>query len=38
LLSQAGEPENSFGVHLNPEKSAVITFGEQDRIIVLAES
>jgi hypothetical protein len=38
LLSQAGEPENSFGVHLNPEKSALITFGEQDRIIVLAES
>jgi hypothetical protein len=37
LLSQAHQPEMAFGVHLNPEKPALVTFGEQDRVIVLAE-
>jgi hypothetical protein len=37
LLSQANQPEVSFGVHLNPEKSLLVSFSEQDRIIVLAE-
>ena len=37
LLSEAGAPEQAFGVHLNPEKSAMITLAAHDRIIVLAE-
>jgi voltage-gated potassium channel Kch len=36
LLAEAGEPEQAFGVHLNPDKSAPVTFSEHDRIIVLA--
>jgi len=37
LLSQANQPESAFGVHLNPDKSALITFSDEDRVIVLAE-
>ncbi len=38
LLAQASAPEHAFGVHLNPDKSAMITFSPEDRIIVLAET
>jgi len=37
LLSEAGAPEQAFGVHLNPDKPAQITLAAHDRIIVLAE-
>jgi hypothetical protein len=37
LLSQANQPETAFGVRLNPDKSALVTFSDEDRIIVLAE-
>jgi hypothetical protein len=38
LLSQAGQVEQSFGVHVNPEKSAFISFTDQDQVIVVAEN
>jgi len=38
VLSEAGEAEKSFGVHLNPTKSQTITLGVDDRLIVLAAS
>jgi ion channel POLLUX/CASTOR len=36
LMAEAARPERSFGVHLNPRKSEPISFGEDDRLIVLA--
>jgi len=36
--AETGDPGTSYGVRLNPEKSQRITFAEQDRLIVLAES
>jgi hypothetical protein len=38
LLSEAGQAEQSFGVHVNPEKSALISFTDQDQVIVIAEN
>ncbi|MCA1707070.1 MAG: potassium transporter TrkA [Actinobacteria bacterium] len=38
LKAEAGDPNTSYGVHLNPDKSRRITFTEHDRLIVLAES
>jgi hypothetical protein len=38
LEAETGDPGVSYGVHLNPEKSRPLTFIEQDRLIVLAES
>ena len=38
LKAEEGDPNTSYGVHLNPKKSQRITFTEQDRLIVLAES
>jgi len=38
LGAETGDPGTSYGVHLNPEKSRRVTFDEQDRLIVLAES
>ncbi|MCI0397984.1 MAG: potassium transporter TrkA [Chloroflexi bacterium] len=37
LRAQAYDPANSYGVRVNPPKSQSVTFGEEDRIIVLAE-
>jgi voltage-gated potassium channel Kch len=37
LLSEAGEPDRAFGVHLNPDKSAEVILSAQDRIIVLGD-
>jgi hypothetical protein len=36
LLHQASQPEQSFGVHLNPSKGELITFREEDRVVVVA--
>jgi len=38
LLAEAGQVEQSFGVHVNPEKSKFITFTDQDQVIVIAEN
>jgi voltage-gated potassium channel Kch len=38
LAAQAYDPERSYGVTVNPDKSNLVTFGPQDRIIVLAEN
>jgi hypothetical protein len=38
LESETGDPEASYGVHLNPEKSLRLAFTAQDRLIVLAEA
>jgi hypothetical protein len=35
---QSSNPQESYGVHLNPDKSRMITFADDDRVIVLAES
>lgn len=37
LQAQAVDAAKNYGVVINPEKSALITFSEQDRVIVLAE-
>ena len=38
LAAERANPAASYGIRLNPEKSRPITFSEQDRLIVLAES
>jgi len=38
LQSAAHDAEQSFGVKLNPRKSQMITFSEEDKVIALAES
>ena len=37
LQAHAGDPEKSYGVVVNPQKSKTVTFATVDRIIVLAE-
>jgi hypothetical protein len=37
LASEAGNPAKSYGVHTNPVKSGMITFNEEDKIIVITE-
>ena len=37
LNGQANSSEKNYGVVLNPNKAEKVVFGEQDRIIVLAE-
>jgi len=38
LHAQASDAAQAYGVHINPDKSAKVTFSAEDRIIVLAES
>jgi voltage-gated potassium channel Kch len=38
LLSEANQAEQSFGVHINPDKSMLITFYDQDQVVVIAKS
>ena len=38
LAAETGNADLQYGVHTNPVKSQKVTFGEIDRIIVLAES
>lgn len=37
-MSEANQAEQSFGVHINPEKSKLITFSDQDQVVVIAKS
>jgi voltage-gated potassium channel Kch len=37
VLAEANDASRSYGVVINPDKSAPVAFAEQDRIIVLAE-
>lgn len=37
LAAESGDKEKSYGVHTNPKKSAMVTFAEGDKVIVLAE-
>jgi voltage-gated potassium channel Kch len=37
LVSESGDAAKSYGVHTNPKKSEMVTFGPEDKIIVLAE-
>lgn len=37
LRAYAGDAEQGYGVVVNPDKSRLVTFAEQDQIIVLAE-
>jgi voltage-gated potassium channel Kch len=37
LRAEASHPQQPYGVAVNPEKSKLVTFAAQDRIIVLAE-
>jgi hypothetical protein len=36
--SEAANPQKSYGLYLNPDKSKLITFTGGDRIVLLAES
>ena len=38
VKSESGNPQKSYGLHLNPDKSQRITFTQGDRVILLAES
>ena len=37
LRAHAGDAAKAYGVTVNPDKGAAVTFGEADRIIVIAE-
>lgn len=37
LFRETGDAEKSYGVHTKPNKSALVTFAPEDKIIVLAE-
>jgi voltage-gated potassium channel Kch len=37
LVAEAGEAAKFYGVHVNPDKSNLITFAQEDKVIVLAE-
>ena len=36
LAAEAGEAAKSYGVHTNPQKSLMVTFSPEDKVIVLA--
>lgn len=38
LENQSDDPAISYGVHINPKKSDLVTFSAQDKLIVLAEN
>lgn len=37
LKAHSGDASRAYGVHVNPKKSELVSFGEDDRIAVLAE-
>lgn len=37
IMAQSNNPENAYGIVMNPKKSDVIVFNEEDMLIVLAE-
>lgn len=38
LMRESGNADKAYGVHLNPKKSALVTFAPEDKVIVFAES
>jgi hypothetical protein len=38
VKSEANNPQEWYGLHLNPDKSQQITFSQGDKVIVLSES
>ncbi len=38
LIAESDLQEKSYGVHTNPKKSELVTFGPDDKVIVIAES
>jgi hypothetical protein len=38
VKSEAANPQKSYGLHLNPDKSQRITFTQGDKMVLLAES
>ena len=38
LLRESDDAGRSYGIHTNPKKSELVTFAEEDKVIVLAES
>jgi voltage-gated potassium channel Kch len=37
LLREAGDAQKNHGIHTNPKKSELVTFADEDKVIVLAE-
>jgi hypothetical protein len=37
LLSQASDPDRNYGVAMNPDKAEQVTFGDEDKLIIIAE-
>jgi hypothetical protein len=38
ITAEANDAGKSYGVHTNPKKSQMVTFTEQDKVIVIAEN
>lgn len=38
ITADGPSPEKAYGVHINPKKSEMLTFADEDKIIVLAEN
>jgi hypothetical protein len=38
LIGEAGDSDKSYGVRTNPKKSEPVTFGPEDKVIVIAEN
>ena len=38
IMSESGSTEKSYGVHINPKKSEMLTFAAEDKVIVIAEN
>lgn len=38
ILTESGDAEKNYGIHTNPKKSEMVTFAEEDKVIVLAEN
>ena len=38
IAAQAGDAAQTYGVHTNPKKSAMVSFAEGDKVIVISES
>jgi hypothetical protein len=37
LMSEVSDAGKAYGVHTNPKKSVMVTFGPQDKVVVIAE-
>ncbi len=38
LAAESADPAKAYGVHTNPKKSALVTFSDEDKVVVLAEN